>query len=165
MSPGNHYLTVSMMQDVIKRGTGRKALSLGRQDLAGKTGTTNDQKDAWFSGFTPDLVATVWVGFDQPSTLGRWASGGTTALPIWIDYMEDALSGIPERQFDLPEDIVTVRIDPESGLLAAPGQRNAMFEYFIEGTAPTEFARQPEIIPFQGNDSGTEANAIPEQLF
>ncbi|MEK9767166.1 MAG: penicillin-binding transpeptidase domain-containing protein, partial [Thalassolituus sp.] len=149
VSKENHFLTVSMMQDVIRRGTGRKAMALGRNDLAGKTGTTNDQKDAWFSGFMPDLVTTVWIGFDQPSTLGRWASGGGTALPVWIDYMEDALIDVPERQFEQPEGIITVRIDPETGLLAAPGQTNAIFEYFKEGTAPTEYARNQVIMPYQ----------------
>ena len=167
VSPENHYLTVSMMRDVIRRGTGRKALALGRNDLAGKTGTTNDQKDAWFSGFNPDLVTTVWVGFDQPSTLGRWASGGATALPIWIDYMREALKGIPEQHFEQPEGIVTVRIDPETGLLASPGQSNAIFEYFKAGSAPTEYARQQEIIPYQENDGtgGQGGSVIPEQLF
>ena len=165
VSKENHFLTVSMMQDVIRRGTGRKAMALGRNDLAGKTGTTNDQKDAWFSGFMPDLVTTVWVGFDQPSTLGRWASGGGTALPIWIDYMEDALIGVPERQFEQPEGIITVRIDPETGLLAAPGQTNAIFEYFKEGTAPTEYARNQVIMPYQSDEDGGETNVIPEQLF
>lgn len=166
MSPENNYLTVSMMRDVIRRGTGRKALALGRNDLAGKTGTTNDQKDAWFAGFSSDLVATVWIGFDQPSTLGRWASGGTTALPVWIDYMRDAVADSPERPLELPEGIVTVRIDPESGLLASPGQSDAIFEYFKAGTAPTEYARAKSILPYQDEDtnSGT-GSVIPEQLF
>lgn len=159
----NHYLTVSMMQDVIKRGTGRRALALERSDLAGKTGTTNDQKDAWFSGFMPDLVTTVWVGFDQPSTLGYWASGGTTALPIWIDYMRVALKGIPEKNYDQPEGIISVRIDPTTGLLAAPGQTNAIFEYFREGTAPTEYARRQDDNPY--SDSADSREIIPEQLF
>jgi penicillin-binding protein 1A len=159
----NHYLTVSMMQDVIKRGTGRRALALERSDLAGKTGTTNDQKDAWFSGFNPDLVTTVWVGFDQPSTLGYWASGGATALPIWVEYMQTALKDIPEKSYDQPEGIISVRIDPATGLLAAPGQTDAIFEYFREGTAPTEYARRQDDNPFNEN-TGT-GEVIPEQLF
>ena len=166
MSPENHYLTVSMMRDVVRRGTGRKALALGRNDLAGKTGTTNDQKDAWFSGFNPDLVATVWIGFDQPTTLGRWASGGGTALPVWVDYMREALDGAPEEQFEQPEGIVTVRIDPDSGLLASPGQKDAIFEYFKAGSAPTEYARTKDIIPYQEDETGSRGGSvIPEQLF
>ncbi|WP_301179581.1 penicillin-binding protein 1A [Thalassolituus sp. UBA3500] len=166
MSPENHYLTVSMMRDVVRRGTGRKALALGRNDLAGKTGTTNDQKDAWFSGFNPDLVATVWIGFDQPTTLGRWASGGGTALPVWVDYMREALDGAPEEQFEQPEGIVTVRIDPDSGLLASPGQKDAIFEYFKTGSAPTEYARTKDIIPYQEDETGSRGGSvIPEQLF
>jgi penicillin-binding protein 1A len=166
MSPENHYLTVSMMRDVVRRGTGRKALALGRNDLAGKTGTTNDQKDAWFSGFNPDLVATVWIGFDQPTTLGRWASGGGTALPVWVDYMREALDGAPEEQFEQPEGIVTVRIDPDSGLLASPGQKDAIFEYFKTGSAPTEYARTKDIIPYQEDETGSGGGSvIPEQLF
>lgn len=166
MSPENHYLTVSMMRDVVRRGTGRKALALGRNDLAGKTGTTNDQKDAWFSGFNPDLVATVWIGFDQPTTLGRWASGGGTALPVWVDYMREALDGAPEEQFEQPEGIVTVRIDPDSGLLASPGQKDAIFEYFKAGSAPTEYARTKDIIPYQEDEAGSGGGSvIPEQLF
>ena len=166
MSPENHYLTVSMMRDVVRRGTGRKALALGRNDLAGKTGTTNDQKDAWFSGFNPDLVATVWIGFDQPTTLGRWASGGGTALPVWVDYMREALDGAPEEHFEQPEGIVTVRIDPDSGLLASPGQKDAIFEYFKAGSAPTEYARTKDIIPYQEDEGGSGGGSvIPEQLF
>lgn len=166
MSPENHYLTVSMMRDVVRRGTGRKALALGRNDLAGKTGTTNDQKDAWFSGFNPDLVATVWIGFDQPTTLGRWASGGGTALPVWVDYMRAALDGAPEEHFEQPEGIVTVRIDPDSGLLASPGQKDAIFEYFKAGSAPTEYARTKDIIPYQEDEAGSGGGSvIPEQLF
>ena len=159
----NRFLTVNMMQDVIRRGTGRKALSIGRDDLAGKTGTTNDQKDAWFSGFNPELVTTVWVGFDQPQTLGRWASGGGTALPIWIEYMEQALRGVPQQGYEQPEGIVTVRIDPETGLLAAPGQTDAIFEYFRSFEVPKEYARiRPEL---PTGDDGAAAEIIPEQLF
>ncbi|WP_243633853.1 penicillin-binding protein 1A [Motiliproteus coralliicola] len=134
------YLINNIMQDVIKRGTGRKAGKLGRKDLAGKTGTTNDLKDAWFSGFNRDLVASVWVGFDQPQTLGRREFGSTAALPIWIDYMEQALQGLPEAPLIPPQGIVSVRIDPETGLLAYPGQKNAIFEVFRKQDVPTAAA-------------------------
>ncbi|WP_421868508.1 penicillin-binding protein 1A [Motiliproteus sp.] len=134
------YLINNIMQDVIKRGTGRKAAKLGRNDLAGKTGTTNDLKDAWFSGFNRNLVASVWVGFDQPQTLGRSEFGSTAALPIWIDYMEQALQGEPEAPLIPPQGIVSVRIDPETGLLAYPGQKNAIFEVFRKEDVPTAAA-------------------------
>jgi len=143
MQPHTAYMIHSIMQDVITQGTGRRALTLKRTDLAGKTGTTNDQKDAWFSGFNRDLVATAWVGFDQPSTLGRSEFGGTAALPIWIDFMQVALSDSPDRQTPQPDGIVSVKIDPETGLLAYPGQENAIFELFPEESAPTEVARNP----------------------
>lgn len=138
------YLIYNMMQDVIKRGTGRRALVLKRNDLAGKTGTTNDQKDAWFSGFNSNLTTTVWVGFDQPETLGRKEFGGTAALPIWIDYMRVALKDQPESAPVPPEGIVSVKIDPKTGLLATPGQKSALFEYFREDDAPTEMAAQAD---------------------
>ena len=102
------FLTYNIMQDVIRRGTARKALVLKRNDIAGKTGTTNDQKDAWFSGFNQDYVATAWVGFDQPQTLGRREFGGTAALPIWIDFMREALKDTPENAPTPPEGIISV---------------------------------------------------------
>lgn len=139
------FLTYNMMQDVIKRGTGRKALVLKRSDIAGKTGTTNDQKDAWFSGFNRDYVATAWVGFDQPTTLGRREFGGTAALPIWIDFMKEALKDKPENAPSMPEGIVSVKIDPKTGKLAYPGQADAIFEFFREENAPTGYAA-PESI-------------------
>ncbi|MCW8884479.1 MAG: penicillin-binding protein 1A [Motiliproteus sp.] len=134
------YLINNIMQDVIKRGTGRKAQALKRNDLAGKTGTTNDQKDAWFSGFNQEVVTSVWVGFDQPTTLGRKEFGSTAALPIWIEYMEKALKDIPETPLIPPEGIVSVRIDPKTGLLAYPGQKDAIFEVFQEEQAPQKTA-------------------------
>jgi len=163
MDPRTHFLMVSMLQDVVKRGTGKRALALKRNDLAGKTGTTNDQKDGWFSGFSRDLVTTVWVGFDQPRTLGRWAYGSNTALPIWVDYMKVALDGVPERPFQQPEGIVSVRIDAETGMLASPGQNNAIFEYFREENIP----QQPvKVAPsFDNDDTGNDEEFIPEQMF
>ncbi|MGH1462263.1 MAG: penicillin-binding protein 1A [Neptuniibacter sp.] len=134
------FLTYNMMQDVIRRGTGRKALILKREDIAGKTGTTNDQKDAWFSGFNRDVVATAWVGFDQPTTLGRREFGGTAALPIWIDFMKEALKNKPENALTAPEGIVSVKIDPKTGKLAYPGQEDAIFEFFREDNAPTGYS-------------------------
>ncbi len=134
------YLINNILQDVITRGTGRKAGALGRNDLAGKTGTTNDLKDAWFSGFNRELVASVWVGFDQPKTLGRSEFGSRAALPIWIDFMSVALDGVPEQALIPPEGIVSVRIDPVTGLLAYPGQKDAIFEMFREQDVPRSAA-------------------------
>ncbi len=132
------YIPASMLQDVIKRGTGRRALALGRGDLAGKTGTTNESKDAWFSGYNADYVTTVWVGFDQPETLGRREYGGTAALPIWMNFMGAALKGKPEHQLPEPEGILSLRIDPVSGRAATPGTPNAYFELFkAEDTPPS----------------------------
>lgn len=163
MDARTNFLMISMLRDVVRLGTGKRALALNRSDLAGKTGTTNDQKDAWFSGFSPDLVTTVWIGFDQPSTLGRWAYGSNTALPVWVDYMSTALDGVAERPFEQPEGIVSVRIDKETGLLAAPGQANAMFEYFREEDVPKEPAKI--ITPAGGSNSTAEPELTPEQLF
>jgi len=136
LTPQNVWLMTSMMRDVIQRGTGRKARVLGRTDLAGKTGTTNDQKDAWFSGFNHALATTAWVGFDKLAPLGRRETGGHAALPMWIDYMAVALHGISEQKQLPPEGLVTVRIDPATGLLAGSGQTDAIFETFREANVP-----------------------------
>lgn len=144
ISKRNAFLIYDVMRDVITRGTGSRARVLQRSDLAGKTGTTNEQKDTWFSGFSPSLVATVWVGFDQPAPLGRGEYGSSTALPIWIDFMEKALAEVPDTPPAVPEGVVRVRIDPASGLRAWPGQPNAISEYFRTEDVPTETARSPE---------------------
>lgn len=126
----NAYLIADMMRDVIRRGTGRRALALGRQDLSGKTGTTNDRRDAWFGGFNGDLVATAWVGFDQERPLGAREEGGRTALPMWIRFMEAALQDAPPRLPPKPGGLVTVRISSDSGRLARAGDIDAIFETF-----------------------------------
>ncbi len=130
------YIMTSMLQDVIKRGTGRRALSLGRSDIAGKTGTTNDSKDSWFAGYNSDIVTTVWAGFDQPESLGRNEYGGTVALPIWIDYMAYALKDKPQQPHREPAGMMTLRIDPISGRIARPGTPDAYFEIFKSEDAP-----------------------------
>lgn len=139
------YIMTSMLQDVIKRGTGRKALTMGRSDIAGKTGTTNESKDSWFSGYNADIVTTVWTGFDQPQTLGRREYGGTVALPIWIDYMSSVLEGAPEHAPAEPEGILTLRIDPKSGRAASPGTPDAYFEIFRSEDSPPNM--DDEMIP------------------
>lgn len=153
MDERTHYLINNMLQDVVKRGTARRALTLKRNDLAGKTGTTNDQKDAWFSGYNQDLVASVWVGFDQPSSLGRWAFGGNTALPIWVDFMKVALEGKEEKSFPRPDGLVSVRIDPDTGLLAQPGQENAIFELFKQEQLPARGESQENKNSFNEEES------------
>ena len=130
------YILNSMLEDVIKLGTGRRALALGRSDLAGKTGTTNESKDAWFSGYNADYVTTVWTGFDQPESLGRREFGGTVALPIWMSYMGAALKGRPPHTQPEPEGILSLRVDPLSGRAATPGTPNAYFELFKSEDSP-----------------------------
>ncbi len=136
ITPQNAYITTSLMQDVIKYGSGRKARALKRLDIAGKTGTTNDQKDAWFSGFNPDITTSVWVGFDTPKTLGRSEVGGRAALPIWMDYMRVALKDSPNQPFPRPEGLVNVPIDKETGKAVPADTPNAFFEIFRKQYAP-----------------------------
>jgi penicillin-binding protein 1A len=152
------YIIDDMLRDVVKRGTGRKARSLGRSDLAGKTGTTNGPADAWFSGYGGGIVTTTWLGFDKNELLGRREYGGSAALPVWIEYMRVALQGVPEVTRKRPEGIVSVKIDPETGLLARPGQQNAIFEIFREELAPREEASDSS----QGSDP-YESGPIPEE--
>jgi penicillin-binding protein 1A len=137
VSPQNAYIVYDMMRDVINRGTGRRARELNRRDLAGKTGTSNNRRDAWFSGFNTDIVGIAWVGFDNDSrSLGAGEEGSRTALPMWKDVMEVALANTPEAPLEQPENIVTVRILPETGKLAPAGSTNAMFEIFRSGNEP-----------------------------
>ncbi|PIW57677.1 MAG: peptidase [Piscirickettsiaceae bacterium CG_4_8_14_3_um_filter_44_38] len=137
ITPQNAYIMTSLMQDVINYGSGRKAKALNRNDIAGKTGTTNDQKDAWFSGFSPDIATTVWVGFDQPKSLGRSEVGGRAALPIWINYMREALQPYPNAPFAIPEGLVNIPIDPATGQAVLADEPNAFFEVFREANAPS----------------------------
>ena len=130
------YLMNTALKDVIQHGTAIAARSLNRQDLAGKTGTTNDQVDAWFAGFNTDIVVTAWIGFDTPKSLHEYAAG--LALPMWMDFMKDTLKGTPEHDLKQPENIVSVRIDPISGLLAKPNQPNSITEYFRNKEVPAE---------------------------
>lgn len=167
MTPENNYLMNSMLRDVIQHGTGRRARSLGRHDLAGKTGTTNDQVDAWFSGFNQDLVAVCWVGFDQVRSMGRYETGARAALPMWISYMSAALKDMPERSLVRPKGLVTVRIDPRSGLLADSHQRDAIFETFRSRFVPKEFAHvaKPTAEQTGQGDDQPAPEIAPEQLF
>ncbi|MGD8672631.1 MAG: penicillin-binding transpeptidase domain-containing protein, partial [Thiogranum sp.] len=156
----NVYLMTSLMQDVIKRGTGRRALALGRSDLAGKTGTTNDQRDAWFCGFDTQLVTTVWVGFDQVQPLGNGETGSRAALPMWIDYMHAALKDVPPSTLAQPPDLVTVRIDAKTGLRLPPGEAGGLFELFRPGHVPKRFSQ-----PSQEGSEETAGHDTAEPLF
>ncbi|HEB81525.1 MAG TPA: penicillin-binding protein 1A [Gammaproteobacteria bacterium] len=151
----------SILQDVILRGTGRRALALGRKDLAGKTGTTNDQRDAWFNGYNPDLVTTTWLGFDQLKPLGNRETASRAALPVWIDFMRVALAGKPERQLPRPEGLVTIKINAETGQIATDTDTNTVFEIFRKERVPAMNSAPQMEVPASGND----AAAIPEQLF
>ncbi len=145
MTPAEAYVLTSMMTSVVEQGTAQRARTL-RRSLAGKTGTSNDARDAWFVGFSPELVAGVWVGFDDRRSLGRRESGARSALPIWIDVMRVASEGRPQVGFPVPSGVVTARIDPRTGLLAYEGQQDAIDEVFLEGTAPTESATPPDVL-------------------
>jgi penicillin-binding protein 1A len=137
--PETAFVVTSMMRSVIDEGTARAAGVRIRRPIAGKTGTTTDLRDAWFVGFSPDLLAAVWVGFDDTRKLGKGEEGARTALPIWIDFMAKALAARPVRDFVQPPGVVTIQIDPASGLRAAPGAEG-IAEVFVDGTAPREVA-------------------------
>jgi penicillin-binding protein 1A len=126
-----------MLGDVIRRGTGRGALVLGRKDLGGKTGTTNEGRDTWFNGFNRSVVASVWVGYDQAIPLGEGEEGSRTAVPIWVSYMREALRGVPDVARPRPvSGLVTARISPTSGLLAAADDPTAIDETFLAEHLP-----------------------------
>jgi penicillin-binding protein 1A len=156
MSPATAYVVTSMLETVVQRGTGRKAAELGRP-VAGKTGTTNDTHDAWFIGFTPDLLAGVWVGFDAERSLGHMETGGHAAAPIWTAFMKQALDDRPVVDFTVPDGVAFAQIDPASGLRAVPGGA-AELEVFVRGTEPTEFAAAPAEKP-AGSAAPSEAPA------
>lgn len=138
IDPRNAFLMDSMMHDVVRYGTAARAMSLGRHDLAGKTGTTNDFIDAWFNGYQPTLVGTAWIGFDQPKKLGNGETGGTAALPIWMGYMAKALKGVPESSMPVPEGVITVKVN-EGGRQSADGKP----EFFLRETPPPEAPAEP----------------------
>jgi penicillin-binding protein 1A len=138
IDPENVWIMNSIMRDVVLHGTARRALELDRRDLSGKTGTTNDQRDTWFSGFNSQVVAVSWLGFDKFLPLGSGETGSRAALPIWIDYMRVALEGMPESILDRPPGLVFARIDPKTGKLALPDSTNAIFEVFSSKFTPKE---------------------------
>ena len=136
ISAANAYVMTDMMTDVIQRGTAQRAKVLGRHDLAGKTGTTSDRRDAWFVGFNADLVAAAWIGFDQEHSLGDNEEGGHTALPMWIYFMQQALKGRPEHRLPEPPGVVRMWVSRETGAPASAGTEGAIFETFLEQFTP-----------------------------
>jgi penicillin-binding protein 1A len=155
IDPRNAFVMTSLLKDVIARGTATRALSLGRKDLAGKTGTTNENVDAWFCGYNADIVGVGWIGFDQPKTLGNNETGALAALPIWIAYMAKVLKGTPESSLPMPDGVVTMKINADTGLRDEYG---GIDEYFYA-----------EFLPRGRDDSGAPgaqpARDIRDQLF
>ncbi|MGD9331442.1 MAG: PBP1A family penicillin-binding protein [Desulfobacterales bacterium] len=139
------FIVNSLLESVVKSGTGQRVRALNRP-VAGKTGTTNNLYDAWFVGYTPDIITGVWVGFDEEGSLGRGETGSRAASPIWLRYMQRVMSDRPVRVFEVPEGIVFSRIDAETGLLPIPESKETLFECFKEGTVPTEFTQPPDTI-------------------
>ncbi|MCG6872442.1 MAG: penicillin-binding protein 1A [Gammaproteobacteria bacterium] len=180
ISSENAFVMASMMRDVVRRGTARRALELHRPDIAGKTGTTNEYNDAWFSGFNQELVASAWVGFDTPETLGRREAGGRAALPVWIDFMRTALKDVPVSPWVPPLGLTTAWVNPDTGQATSSADPDAYQEYFIlsgagaaESPPPTALDSEGELPPEEPRDSVAEQlrksnpvdKKIPEGLF
>ncbi|MFH0925630.1 MAG: PBP1A family penicillin-binding protein [bacterium] len=159
ITPQVAYIMTNLLRGVVEHGTGWKARRLGRP-VAGKTGTTNRYYDAWFIGYSPKLVAGVWVGFDEPKSLGKLETGSNAACPIWVDFMEDALKDKPINNFLIPEGINFVTIDRKTGLLATESCEKTIVEAFIEGTEPTEYSNPDDLSAdqFYKIDSDLENN-------
>jgi len=146
LDPRNAYIMANILQDTVRYGTAVRAKALRRADLAGKTGTTNEYVDAWFAGFTPELVAVTWIGFDQPRSLGDGETGARAALPIWMDYMGAALKDVPEQDYPVPDGVLAVKINPETGLRDPV---NGTVEYFFAEYAPPAADEQPTAGPLK----------------
>ncbi|TMH62567.1 MAG: penicillin-binding protein 1A [Betaproteobacteria bacterium] len=159
IDPRNAFIMTTMMRDVVRAGTAARAMQLGRQDLAGKTGTTNDNVDAWFCGFNASMVAIAWIGFDQPKTLGTNETGAVAALPIWMNFMAKVLKGVPERPLQPPEGVIVARISPETGL-RDPEERAGIVEYFYSEFPPK---LRDDVPPAPA--SGRAPGEIRNQLF
>jgi membrane carboxypeptidase/penicillin-binding protein len=147
--PESTYLVVNMMRSVLNNGTAASARSQGfANDAAGKTGTTNDMRDAWFIGFTPELLCVVWVGFDDNTPINL--AGSRAALPIWVDFMKAALAGVKTASFPVPPaNVVFTTIDPQTGLLASPSCPSTFSESFIAGTEPQEYCSWHDTISYE----------------
>jgi penicillin-binding protein 1A len=149
VSPETAAIVTDMLQAVVQSGTGKAASSIGRP-LSGKTGTTDTYKDALFVGFSPTTVAGVWVGLDCYETLGNKETGARAALPIWIDFMEQVLADGPYHDFSLPEGVVKVRIDAESGLFASEICPSAVTVLFKKGTEPKQYCKHASVVGLGG---------------
>ncbi|WP_172622814.1 penicillin-binding protein 1A [Aquicella siphonis] len=182
LSSENTFLISSALHDVIQRGTAKQAKNLGRNDLAGKTGTTQNQVDAWFAGYNPDLVAISWVGFDQPQSLHEY--GSTAALPMWMQFMQSALKGKPENIPSQPPGIISIRIDPKTGKRISANSASGMFEFFMEPYLPesdlisdtsqtgentdedadgnTDENTDADVVPGPDNNNTSDSNHAPE---
>jgi penicillin-binding protein 1A len=158
ISPQNDYLMTSMMKDVIRYGTAVRALALNRNDIAGKTGTSNDYRDAWFNGYTPELEATVWVGYDDNRPLGAGDEGAHTALPIWMHFMRYALQGVPQAQRPMPSGIVTLRVSPQTGALVSDENPDGIPEVFMANHLPAATPGPGATAP--GTQTQTGADSI-----
>jgi penicillin-binding protein 1A len=141
MKPETAYIITNLLKGVIERGTGWKARELGRP-VAGKTGTTNDYRDAWFIGYTPSLVAGVWVGFDDQRSLGPKATGSRAALPIWLDFMKQTHQNQDPVDFSIPNGIFFRNVDPRTGLLSTENCKLSLREAFLPGTEPRKFCEE-----------------------
>ncbi len=160
MTNAEAFITTSLLKSVVESGTAQRARRLGRP-LAGKTGTTNASRDAWFVGYSPEIVAGVWVGYDDGLTLGNTEAGATAALPAWMEFMKVAQDGRPVVDFPRPSEIEVARIDPESGLLPYDEQPDTFEEVFLSGTAPTAHAELPQDAGVPGGEIGAAPNAAP----
>jgi penicillin-binding protein 1A len=158
IDPRNAFIMSSIMRDVVRMGTAARAMKLGRNDLAGKTGTTNEFVDAWFCGFNTSLVAVAWIGFDTPQTLGRNETGGRAALPMWMSYMGAVLGGVPERPFAPPEGVVAMRVDPDSGLRLTDAKGGVM-DFFYHEYLPSEYVVESQ------TGAGPAIEEVRNQLF
>ena len=158
IDPRNAFVMTSMLRDVVNFGTATRALSLGRKDLAGKTGTTNENVDAWFCGFNASIVGVSWIGFDQPRTLGNNETGGVAALPIWVSFMQKALKGVPEKPLPVPEGVVSVRVNPDTGLR---DDGSNVSEYFFAEFPPAGGRGDGLVVPTPGRT----AQDVRDQLF
>ncbi|MFK8028028.1 MAG: penicillin-binding protein 1A [Gammaproteobacteria bacterium] len=168
ISEVNAYQIDSMLKDVIKFGTGRRALALNRKDIAGKTGTTNDQHDAWFAGYHPNAATVVWLGFDENKPLGRGEVGGVAALPVWVDFMRVALQGEPTIERPLPADMVMLKVDPQTGSIVDQDSGYGIEEAFhIDQVPSLEFVSPRSINVEHGNSGENQGPTVnlPEQLF
>lgn len=165
ISSANAYIMTDLLRGVVREGTGRRALSLNRADLAGKTGTTNDFEDAWFSGFNAEIATTVWVGFDKPADLGRNEHGSGLALPIWIDYMKTALQNVPESSLEPPDSIVTQFINAKTGEAVPEDSSDALRESFIAGTQPILDIAHVSLKSEESQQSDATEESTESQLF